>query len=116
MADTILVTPEELKNTAETFRGIGAEARNLTEQMKSLVDGLSSIFEGEEATAFNEKFHGLDDDMEMMHNNVTTQVNHLNEIADVFIQTQNGIRDDVSGLKTQTSVSQGQTSGVTGSF
>lgn len=107
MADTILVTPEELKNTAEEFRGIGAEARNLTEQMKSLVDGLSSIFEGEEATAFNKQFHGLDDDMEAMHNNVTTQVNHLNEIATLFEKAQNGIRDEVSGLKTQTTGPQG---------
>lgn len=100
MADMILVTPEELKNTAEEFRGIGTEARNLTEQMAAIVNGLGSIHEGESATAFNNQFHKLDGDMETMHNNVTKQVNHLNEIADKFTVDENKNVDEATGLKS----------------
>lgn len=98
MADTILVTPEELKNTAEEFRGIGSEARNLTQQMVSIINGLGSIYEGESATAFNNQFHKLDGDMETMHNNVTKQANHLNEIADKFSSEENKNVDESTGL------------------
>lgn len=89
MADTILVTPEELINTAEDFQGKGTEVRNITQEMISLVDGLSSIHEGEAATAFHNQFHQLDDDMDLMYQNITKHVKHLNDIAAEFTRGEN---------------------------
>lgn len=100
MADRILVTPEELISTAEDFQGKGTEVRNITQEMISLVDGLRSIHEGEAATAYNNQFHKLDSDMELMYQDITKQVRHLNDIAAEFARSENKSVTEASGLPT----------------
>ena len=69
MAQGILkVTPEKLQATASSFESTGSSVNNLTQQMTSIVTGLSGqIWSGEAATAYVNKFNGLQDDMERIH-------------------------------------------------
>lgn len=100
MADVIHVTPEELKNTAEEFRGLGTEVRNITQSMTSLVDGLNSIHEGDVAEAYRSQFHKLDSDIELMYTRITQHVDHLNSIADLFSREITTGVSDSSALPT----------------
>ena len=54
MAQGILkVTPEKLQATASSFESTGSSVNNLTQQMTSIVTGLSGqIWSGEAATAY----------------------------------------------------------------
>lgn len=81
MEGIIKVTPEKLISTAEEFNTVNSQVRNLTQQMIQTVDSLKSAWEGEAATAYNTKFHQLDDDMERMHSMINEHVTDLKEMA-----------------------------------
>ncbi len=81
MEGIIKVTPEKLISTAEEFNNVNSQVRNLTQQMIQTVDSLKSAWEGEAATAYNTKFHQLDDDMERMHSMINEHVTDLKEMA-----------------------------------
>lgn len=81
MEGILKVTPEKLISTADEFQTTGGQVRSLTQEMISIIDGLKSIWEGEAATAYNTKFHQLDDDMEKMHRMIEEHVKDLNEMA-----------------------------------
>ena len=86
MEGIIKVDPQLLKNTAEGFNTIGGQVTTLTSNMMTLVDGLKSIHEGEAATAFNTKFHALQDDMDKVYRMIQEHVRDLNEMAQNFIR------------------------------
>lgn len=81
MEGIIKVTPEKLISTAEEFNNVNSQVRNLTQQMIQTVDSLKSAWEGDAATAYNTKFHQLDDDMERMHSMINEHVTDLKEMA-----------------------------------
>lgn len=81
MEGIIKVTPEKLISTAEEFNTANTQVRNLTQQMIQTVDSLKSAWEGEAATAYNTKFHQLEDDMERMHSMINEHVTDLKEMA-----------------------------------
>lgn len=81
MEGIIKVTPEKLISTAEEFNAANSQVRNLTQQMIQTVDSLKSAWEGEAATAYNTKFHQLDDDMQRMHSMINEHVADLKEMA-----------------------------------
>ncbi len=81
MEGIIKVTPEKLISTAEEFNAANSQLRNLTQQMIQTVDSLKSAWEGEAATAYNTKFHQLDDDMQRMHSMINEHVTDLKEMA-----------------------------------
>ncbi len=81
MEGIIKVTPEKLISTAEEFNAANSQVRNLTQQMIQTVDSLKSAWEGEAATAYNTKFHQLDDDMQRMHSMINEHVTDLKEMA-----------------------------------
>lgn len=81
MEGILKVTPEKLISTADQFEKTGNQVRNLTQEMISLIDSMKSSWEGEAATAYNTKFHQLEDDMERIHGMITEHVNDLQEMA-----------------------------------
>jgi WXG100 family type VII secretion target len=84
MEGTLKVTPEKLSSTAEQFSSTGTQVKNITQNMISLVDGLKGVWEGEASTAYNTKFHQLDDDMEKIHRMIQEHVKDLQKMAQQY--------------------------------
>lgn len=82
MEGIIKVTPSTLINTATAFQTTGTQIRNLTGQMTTMVTSLSGqVWSGEAATAYKNKFNGLQDDIEKMIRMIDEHVSDLQEMA-----------------------------------
>lgn len=84
MEYTLLATPEEMTKTAQNCEAIGSKIANTMSQIKSVVDSLRSVHEGDSATAFNTQFHKLDTDVDTMNQRIKQHISELNEIANIF--------------------------------
>lgn len=89
MEGIIKVTPEKLISTADEFSAVGSQVQNLTQEMLAVVDSLKSSWEGEAATAYNNKFHMLDDDMQKMHRMIQEHVKDLKDMAQQYQSAEN---------------------------
>lgn len=98
MEGILKVDPQKLISTATEFNATGGQVRSLTGEMISIINSLSSVWEGEAATTYNTKFHQLDDDMEKMHRMIEEHVKDLNEMAQQYITAENANIDTGSGL------------------
>jgi WXG100 family type VII secretion target len=100
-ADTLLVTPETLKTTATSFETTGTNVNNLTQQMTSIVTGLSGqIWSGEAATMYVTKFNGLQDDMDLICQTINKKSEDLIAMAEKFINTENTNIELANSLST----------------
>lgn len=98
---TLRVTPEKLQATASSFAGIGTTVKNLTQQMTSIVTGLSGqVWSGEAATAYVNKFNGLQDDMERIYKLIKEQSDDLIAIAQEIIAAENTNTELVNSLSS----------------
>ena len=52
MQDELMVTPQELKNTAGSFEQSSRTVKSTTDAMMTKVNSLKSAFEGDAATAY----------------------------------------------------------------
>ncbi|MDD6729100.1 MAG: WXG100 family type VII secretion target [Eubacteriales bacterium] len=100
MTGILKVTPEQLIATANEFQSIGTTVRNLTGEMTNIVTGLSSIWEGEAATAYTAKFNGLQDDIERLHAMITEHVTDLNDMANVYSNAEKTELDEIATLSS----------------
>ena len=101
MAGILRVTPEKLQSTAASFESTGSNIMNLTQQMTSIVTGLSGqIWSGEAATSYVNKFNGLQDDMERIHKMVQEHSKDLQEVAQQFISAENANKDLANSLSS----------------
>lgn len=102
MAQGILkVTPEKLQSTASSFEGSGTTVNNLTQQMTAIVTGLSGqIWSGEAATAYINKFNGLQDDMDRIYKMIQEHSKDLQEVAQQFITAENANKDLANSLSS----------------
>lgn len=98
MEGTLKVTPEKLISTASEFQSKGSRMQSLTQQMTTLVTGMSSIWSGEAATAYTKKFSELQDDMDKMKRMIDEHVTDLNEMARVYQQAEKANEELASGL------------------
>ena len=96
--DLLKVTPEQLISTSDEFNSCGAQIRTLTSNMTSLVDGLKGAWEGEAATAFNTKFHQLDDDMQKMYRMIDEHVKDLQAMAQEYMKAETAAQDMANSL------------------
>ena len=101
MNGELLVTPQELKNTATKFQSTNQTVKNLTDQMMQKVKSLRSSFEGDAANAYIKKFEALQEDMTQIHNKIKEHVDDLNEMATNYeraestnVQTNNALKTD----------------------
>ena len=98
MEGIIKVSPEQLISTAGEFSNQGSSISALTGEMMQLVTGLSSVWEGEAATAYMTKFKGLEDDIQRMIRMVQEHASDLEEMASVYTQSDKTGADEASGL------------------
>lgn len=102
MTGNLLVTPEKLLSTSQEFADIGNTVQSLTQQMIQIVSALKSTWAGEANTAYDSKFHALEDDMTRMHRMIQEHVSDLQEMAKNYqsaesanVQTSNALSGDV---------------------
>lgn len=102
MASGILrVTPEKLQATASSFEGTGTNVNNLTQQMTSIVTSLSGqVWSGEAATAYVNKFNGLQDDMERIYKMVKEHSDDLIEMAQQYMTAESANADLANSLSS----------------
>ena len=98
MEGFLKVDPAKLISAAEEFNGTGGQVRSLTDQMITIVDSLKTVWEGEAATAYNQKFHQLDDDIERIHKMIQEHVKDLQEMAQQYITAENANMDTGNSL------------------
>lgn len=98
MDGILKVTPEKLTSTAGTFQTQGNQMSNLTNQMMQLVTGLNSVWTGEAATAYTNKFKQLQDDMQKMKKMIDEHVTDLNEMARKYQEAERANAELASGL------------------
>ena len=84
MEGTLLVTPQELKNTSNSFANRGKSVMTITSSMMDIVKSLNSVFEGEAASAYINNFTKLQDDMNQINNKIQEHVTDLIEMADNY--------------------------------
>lgn len=98
MEGTLRVTPEQLETAAGEFSSKGTTIGNLTSQMTQLIDGLSSVWQGEAATAYTQKFRQLDDDISKMIRMIQEHSKDLSEMARVYREAETINQDEIAGL------------------
>ena len=85
MANIIRVTPEELTSASSRFQQTGNEVRTMTRNLTQTVGQLSGrVWSGEAATAYKNKFNGLQDDIERLYKLIIDESNALKQIAQEF--------------------------------
>ena len=98
MDGILKVTPEKLISTANEFNGTGGQIRNITQEMLDLVNSMNSIWQGEAATAYSQKFQSLQDDMEKMNSMIKEHVDDLNEMAKRYQDAERKNMEDSNAL------------------
>ncbi|MBP5280931.1 MAG: WXG100 family type VII secretion target [Lachnospiraceae bacterium] len=98
MQGILKVTPETLESTANEFSGKGQAVSQLTAQMTDMVCGLSSVWEGDAATAYTTKFRQLDDDIQKMIKMIQEHAQDLNEMARIYREAETANAEEASGL------------------
>ena len=63
MEGILKVTPEKLIQTSGEFATTGNQIKNLTSEMMSQVHGMRSLWQGEAASAYGNKFSSLQQEM-----------------------------------------------------
>lgn len=100
MEGMLRVTPEKLLQTSGEFATLGNQMKNLTGEMLSLVKRLNSIWQGEAASAYGNKFDSLSPDMEKLYRMVQEHVQDLQEMARQYQAAEKGNMDQGSGLNS----------------
>lgn len=101
MQDELMVTPQELKNTAGSFEQSSRTVKSTTDAMMAKVNSLKSAFEGDAATAYIQQFGRLQEDMNQIGRKIAEHVKDLQEIASNFegselknVQSNKSLRTD----------------------
>ncbi len=100
MNGELLVTPQELKNTANNFKTINGRVKSITDQMMQKVKSLRTSFEGDAANAYIRKFEALQEDMRQIYNKINEHVEDLNEMATNYERAESTNVQTNSALKT----------------
>lgn len=100
-AGTLRVSPEKLQSTASSFEGTGSTVQSLTQQMTSIVTSLSGqVWSGEAATAYVNKFNGLQDDMDRIYKMIQEHSTDLIEMAQQYITAESANADMANSLSS----------------
>ncbi len=100
MEGILKVSPEQLVSTASEFSGKGTQIGNLTTEMTNRVSALAGSWEGEAATAYINKFNGLQDDIQKMIAMVQEHSKDLNEMAEIYRSAESQNLSDFEALSS----------------
>ncbi|MDO5415630.1 MAG: WXG100 family type VII secretion target [Lachnospiraceae bacterium] len=81
MEGQLRVNPQDLINTATDFSSRGQTVNTLTQEMLSLVSGLSGGWEGDASGAYTKKFSELSGDITQINNKIKEHAEDLQEMA-----------------------------------
>lgn len=98
MEGILKVTPEKLIQTSGEFASMGNQMKNLTSEMMDQVQGMKSIWQGEAASAYGNKFHSLQADMDKLYRMVQEHARDLQEMAVHYQKAEEGSVQQGSGL------------------
>lgn len=84
MEGILKVTPERLEAAATEFSATATSLGNVTNQMTSLANGLSSVWGGDAANTYRTKFTGLNDDIQTMISMINEHASDLIEMANTY--------------------------------
>ena len=102
MEGTLLVTPAELKNTANTFQSKAGEVKSLHDEMMSKVSALSGSWTGGASEAYNGKFRSLQASIEKINRMIMEHVNDLNNMADEYERAETAATNAANDLPAST--------------
>ena len=74
--------------------------QNITSEMVSKVTGLSSVWEGNAATAYINKFRGLEDDIQKIVGMIQEHARDLEEMASNFTSAENEAESLIENLSS----------------
>ncbi len=100
MEGILKVTPEKLIQASGEFAALGNQMKNLTSEMMSQVQGMKSIWHGEAAAAYGNKFHSLQTDMDKLYRMVQEHVGDLQEMAAHYQKAEDGNMQQGFGLNS----------------
>lgn len=98
MTGIIKVSPERLIQASSEFSSQGTNIANLTSEMVNLATALSSAWEGEASNAYINKFKSLESDIQVLIRMIQEHTNDLQQMAELYISTENANIDDASAL------------------
>lgn len=89
MTGVLKVDSSKLTSTATSFQSSGNQIKNLTTQMTTLVTGLTGeVWSGDAASAYVNKFKGLQDDINRMVAMVNEHVTDLQAMAQEYAKAE----------------------------
>lgn len=100
MNGTLRVTPQKLISTAGEFETCAGEVSTLTGQMTEMVTSLTSIWQGEAAEAYKNKFNGLNDDIQKMIEFIKEHSTDLKAMAQVYTDTEQSNENLIANLSS----------------
>lgn len=89
MQGTLLVTPQQLKNTANSFSSRAQSVNTVTNEMMNKVRGMRSAFDGEAGSKYITQFNKLQEDMNQIQRKIKEHVEDLNQMASNYESTEN---------------------------
>lgn len=101
MNAVLKVTPEKLLEAAEQFAGAESNIRGITGEMNAIIDGFKSIWQGEAANAYSNKFNELSDDIERMLSMIKEHSQDLTQMANEYTAAEEESTQQASNLATE---------------
>ncbi len=99
MTGTLKVSTQQLRNAANAFESKASEVQNLTRSMTNAVNRLNgSVWSGNAANAYKNKFRGLEDDINRMIKMIREHAADLKAMAAQYDQAENQNQSLASGL------------------
>ena len=100
MTGTLKVTPDKLISTAGEFKNQESRINSLTQEMVSIVNGMSSIWQGDAQQNYVTKFRSLETDMTRIKQMIDEHVSDLQEMENNYKKTESSNVTAIGGLAT----------------
>ena len=98
MANIIKVSPDKLNQAASEISSIQSSVTNITGTMTSIVQSMSTEWQGDASQTYIQKFTGLQDDMQRMSSMLNEHVNDLQQMAATYQQAESNAASIGGGL------------------
>ena len=98
MARNIMVTPEQLENTAGAIEDLAGEYQTQYKTIYNEADAMAASWTGEDNVAYINQIKGFQDDLQKMYNLMMSYADFLRKSAAAYRQTQDEITADAKRL------------------
>lgn len=102
--DLLKVTPEKLIEAAGEFDSAGQNVKNITDEMISIVDSFKSVWQGEAATGFYNKFGEMGLQMSRMYSVIKEHSERLISMANEYQSAEDESSQNAKALVTEAMV------------